>query len=56
MSVIKIDYPIILPNFAKENELIAINSRGQFLGQKTLSCASIDETSIYSSEKKPIEI
>lgn len=42
--------------FAKENELIAINSRGQFLGQKTLSCASIDEISIYSSEKRPIEI
>lgn len=42
--------------FARENELIAINSKGQFIGQKTLSCASIDQISIYAAENRPIEI
>lgn len=42
--------------FARDNELIAINSKGQFIGQKTLSCASIDEISIYAAENRPIEI
>lgn len=42
--------------FARENELIAINAKGQFIGQKTLNCSSIDKISIYASENKPIEI
>ena len=42
--------------FARDNELIAINSQGQFIGQKTLSCASIDQISIYTAENRPIEI
>ena len=42
--------------FAKENELITINTKGQFIGQKTLGCSSIDKVSIYSSENKPIQI
>ena len=42
--------------FARDNELIAINSKGQFIGQKTLSCASIDQISIYAAENRPIEI
>jgi len=42
--------------FARENELITINTIGQFIGQKTLGCSSIDKVSIYSSENKPIQI
>tara|TARA_B100000524_G_C23653783_1_gene371038 strand:- start:263 stop:2422 length:2160 start_codon:yes stop_codon:yes gene_type:complete len=42
--------------FSRENELIAINSKGQFIGQKTLSCASIDEIAIYTSDNRPIKI
>tara|TARA_B100001287_G_scaffold245476_1_gene222778 strand:- start:18949 stop:21108 length:2160 start_codon:yes stop_codon:yes gene_type:complete len=42
--------------FSKENELIVINSKGQFIGQKTLGCATIDEIAIYSSDNKPIQI
>ena len=42
--------------FARENELIAINAKGQFIVQKTLNCSSIDKISIYASENKPIEI
>ena len=42
--------------FSRENELIAINSKGQFIGQKTLSCASIDQITIYNSENRPIKI
>ena len=42
--------------FSRENELIAINSKGQFIGQKTLSCASIDQIAIYTSENRPIKI
>ena len=42
--------------FARENELITINTTGQFIGQKTLGCSSIDKVSIYSSENKPIQI
>ena len=42
--------------FANGNELLAINSNGQFVGKKSLDCSSIDKIQIYTRENRPIEI
>ena len=42
--------------FAKENELITLNKKGQFIGQKTLDIASIDKIAIFSKEDRSTQI
>jgi hypothetical protein len=42
--------------YANGNELISVNSFGQFIWQKTMKCASIDRISIFSKDDRPIQI
>ena len=42
--------------FTKGNEIISMNSAGQFIGKKSINCTSIDHVVVYAKVNKPIQI
>ena len=42
--------------FTKGNEIISMNSAGQFIGKKSINCTSIDHVVVYAKDNKPIQI
>jgi len=42
--------------FTKGNEIISMNSTGQFIGKKSINCTSIDHVVVYAKDNKPIQI
>ena len=42
--------------FTKGNEIISMNSSGQFIGKKSINCTSIDHIVVYAKDNRRIQI
>ena len=42
--------------FTKGNEIISMNSSGQFIGKKSINCTSIDHVVVYAKDNRQIQI
>ena len=42
--------------FTKGNEIISMNSSGQFIGKKSINCTSIDHVVVYAKDNRRIQI
>lgn len=42
--------------FTKGNEIISMNSAGQFIGKKSINCTSIDHVVVYAKDNRRIQI
>jgi hypothetical protein len=42
--------------FTKDNEIMSMNSAGQFIGKKSINCTSIDHVVVYAKDNRQIQI